>query len=366
MDVAHEITDIIIKEIETTVAREYKKAKREIGHKADEYFKSFEKKEKRKRDQLRRGVITMEEYIEWRKGQLLINSRWEELRNTLAEDNHHANKIATQVIMGYMPDIYALNHAYGTYLVENGSRLDTSYTLYSREAAEYVLKGQPLLPSTRQHGKNYDYRTSAEYQMPRLGKKSAQRIKDNQDVLWNVQQIQSVALQGILQGLSITHLAEKLQEVTDNNHKAAIRNARTMATNVQNAGRQDAFERAQSMGIEMQKTWVSTLDNRTRHEHRLLNGQTVDVDKMFTVEGMEIEYPGDPYADASMVYNCRCTMITQLKGFERDVNALRNDPALGDMTYEEWLNAKAESHPIDKQERIAKIMKGKYSAEYRK
>ena len=288
------------------------------------------------------------------------------MRNTLAVDYHHANLIATQVITGAMPDIYTINHAYGTFLVEHDSLLDTSYTLYSREAAEYILRGEPLLPSAREHGQDYEYLSSTEWTMPRLGKKAAQRIIEGQDVLWNTQQIQSVALQGILQGLSIPNLAKKLEEVTDKNHNAAIRNARTMATNVQNAGRQDAFERAQKLGIQMRKTWVATLDGRTRHEHRLLNGQTVDIDDPFEVDGMEIDYPGDAHAAARLVYNCRCTMISQIKGFERDVNKLRNDPDLGDMTYEEWLEAKAVSDPIDKQERIAKIMRGQYAAEYRK
>ena len=104
--------------MEILITREYKKANREIGHKADAYFKSFEAKDRRKRDQLKRKVITKDEYIKWRTGQMLIGQRWEEMRNTLAEDFHHANEIAQRIVLGGMPDIYALNHAYGTYEVE--------------------------------------------------------------------------------------------------------------------------------------------------------------------------------------------------------------------------------------------------------
>lgn len=366
-DIAHIITDMLIRELEVLISREYKKANREIRDRADEYFKSYEAKEKIKRDQLKRGVITLAEFIAWRKGQLLIDARWNEMRNTLAEDFHHANKIAQRIMLGGMPDIYALNHAYGTYEVEHASLLDTSYTLYSREAVEKILSDHPLLPSVREHGMTFDFTNSDEWQMPRLGKKTWQRVADLEDVLWNRTQIQSVMLQGILQGMPIPELATQLEKVTERNHAAAIRNARTMATNVQNAGRQASYERAQRMGIEMQKQWIATLDGRTRHEHRLLDGQTVDVDKPFTVDGLEIDYPGDPHAAARLVYNCRCTMRSQLKGFEVDVTDLsKRNNKLGNMSYADWLNGKATSNSIFKQEEIAKMMKGRYGQLYRR
>lgn len=355
--------------MEILIAREYKKANREIGHKADDYFKRYEKKDKTKRDQLKRGIITKAEYIRWRTGQLIIGARWEEMRLNLAEDFHHANLIARQVIMGGMPEIYALNHWYGEYDMESQGLVGISYTLYSRDAAEAVLKGEPFLPRAKKHGSLFDdYMNSDEWNMPELGKKAAARIAAGRDVLWNTQQIQSVMMQGILQGLPIPELAKKLEIVTERNHKAAIRNARTMSTSAQNAGRQAAYERAEKLGVNIKKQWIATLDGRTRHEHRLLDGQTVPVNGMFTVDGMEIEYPGDPHAEARLVYNCRCTMVTQLKGFEvnaRDLS-LRNTSKMGNTTYQQWVNAKAKSEPITKQEEIAKIMKGKYIADYRR
>lgn len=368
-DPGHNITEQIIKELEAFIARNYKKANREIGKKADDYFRRFEVKDKIKRDQLKRGVITKAEYIQWRKGQLLIGSRWEEMRNTLAEDFHHANGVARQAVLGTMPDVYALNHWYGTYDIEHNGLVDTSYTLYSRDAAEKAIQGEYFLPRARKHSETFtDYLTSIEYDMPELGKKAAARIAAGQDVLWNAQQINSVILQGILQGMPIPALATKLEEVTEKNHKAAIRNARTAMTSAQNAGRQAAYERAEKLGINCRKQWIATLDGRTRHEHRILDGQTVPVDEMFQVDGLEIEYPGDPHAAARLVYNCRCTMRTQIKGFEVDATdlSLRNTRKLGNMSYDEWVNAKATSDPIEKQEWIANIMKGKYIRDYRR
>lgn len=358
---------MLIKELEVLVSREYKKANRAIGHKADDYFRRFEAKDKIKRDQLRRKVITMQEYIQWRQGQLIVGSRWEKMRLTLAEDFHHANEIAAQTIKGGMPEIYALNHSYSTYQIEHGLTIDTSYTLYNRDAVEAVLNDLPLLPREIKHGQFPDVRTSTEYTMPELGKKAAQRIREGRDVLWNVQQIQSVMLQGILQGVSIPELAGMLEIVTERNHNAAIRNARTMATNVQNAGRQAAYKRAASYGVKMKRTWYASLDFRTRHAHRLLHGQTVGLDEPFEVDGAEIDYPGDPHAPARLVYNCRCTTVPQLLGFESNVRDFTNlNSKLGDMTYQEWLDSKVESDPIQKQEWIAKIMKGKYARDYKR
>jgi hypothetical protein len=58
------------------------------------------------------------------------------------------------------------------------------------------------------------------------------------------------------------------------------------------------------MGIEMQQTWVATLDGRTRHEHRMLDGQTVPIGEPFEVDGYKIRYPGDPTAEGFLIWNC--------------------------------------------------------------
>ena len=51
---------------------------------------------------------------------------------------------------------------------------------------------------------------------------------------------------------------------------------------------------------------------RTAHAHRLLDGQLADVDKPFKSELGDIMYPGDPTADPSNVYNCRCTIAAKV------------------------------------------------------
>ena len=49
-----------------------------------------------------------------------------------------------------------------------------------------------------------------------------------------------------------------------------------------------------------------------------MDGQEVDPDDVFVDgNGNKLEYPGDPSADPSTVYNCRCSMKTHIIGFRK-------------------------------------------------
>jgi hypothetical protein len=87
----------------------------------------------------------------------------------------------------------------------------------------------------------------------------------------------------------------------------------------------------------MKQIWLATLDSRTRHEHRVLDGQEVNVGEPFIMDGFKIKYPGDPAAPAHLLYNCRCTVIAKVKGVDFDVSdKTQRDDKIGDMSYEEW------------------------------
>ena len=348
-DIAHDDTDKILKALEERVAREYKQAEEEVEEKLNDYLARFKKKDALKRKALAHGLITQQEYNQWRIGQIMMGQRWEEMRATLAADYSNANQIARSIAYGYMPDVYAINANYATYLVERGAMIDTSYTLYSRETVEHLFKNEVFYPKP--------------------GKKLTARINMGLDQEWNKQQVQSVMIQGILQGESIGQISTRLATtVGDKNRKATIRNVRTMTTAVESAGRVASYERAEAMGINLEQEWLATLDNRTRHAHRELDGQRVPVGKPFQVDGWDIEYPGDPSAPAYLVYNCRCTLIAAVKGYAKDASdlSIRNDKKLGNMTYDEWKASKESvSQSITHQDEVEQIMKKIYNAEYK-
>jgi hypothetical protein len=56
------------------------------------------------------------------------------------------------------------------------------------------------------------------------------------------------------------------------------------------------------------KTWLATLDDRTRPEHAAAHGQSVPVDQTFTVGGEDLDYPGDPDGSDENTINCRCSL----------------------------------------------------------
>ena len=360
MDYGHRQSDKMLKELEKRLEAEYAQAERELAEKVAQYFKAYERKNAVKLMQLNAGQITEKEYLRWKKGQLLIGQRWQEMQDTIATDLHNVNKIVGAMISTHAKDVYALNHNYGTYEVEKGSMVDTSYTLYNRDTVERLMRDNPDI-------------------LPPPGKYVSQRIAEGKDVRWNKQQVQSVMTQSILQGESIPKIAKRLEgavgksytediiknadkktakqiakELARKNKAAAIRNARTMTTGAENAGRVDAYKRGQEMGVKSQQMWVATLDSRTRHEHRLLDGQKREVGEPFEIDGEKLRFPGDPTAPPYLVYNCRCGVIAVVKGSKLDKEGIegieRRDEKLGDMTYDEWKNAKAPSADKPKSE----------------
>lgn len=91
----------------------------------------------------------------------------------------------------------------------------------------------------------------------------------------------------------------------------AMNIARTESMKAVNLGAIAAAEDyADLNNLDIVKKWIATMDNRTRKEHRELNGQEiVGIDNPFTVsDGRTILYPHDPDADPELTVNCRCTL----------------------------------------------------------
>lgn len=317
MDEAHEETERLLQDLEQRITAEYRQAAEELEEKCNDYFRRYRIKDQIKRHQLANGEISQAEYDYWRTGQILIGERWKEMRDTLVEDLTHTNEIAAEMINRELPQIYAINHNYGTFEIERGSLLNTSYTLYSRETVERLIRDNPdLLPQAR--------------------------VDIPKDERWNRQKIQSAITQGVLQGESIDDIASRLQRVTNMNRAAAIRNARTMTTSAQNGGRINAYRRAEEMGIKTLKVWLATPDGSVRDSHARLDGEEAEIEEEFP---NGCRYPGDPNGAPEEVWNCRCRLITQVKGTPRiDVTDLsqrysrlsRDYDGAEEMTYQDW------------------------------
>lgn len=348
LDPAAAETDRIIAGMERKIRVEYSQAEKEIKAKLDDYLSRYKTKDQTWRRWVAEGKKTQAEYRQWKMGQIAMGKRWEEMRHTVAMDLLNSSRVARSIVNGYMPEVYAINHNYGTYEVEKGAAVDTSYTLYDRQTVERLMRDNPKM-------------------LPDPGRKVSREIAEGKAIRWNNGHIQSVMTQGILQGESIPRLATRLAKtVADSDRKAAIRNARTMATAAQNAGRQDAYTRASGMGIRTKKQWIATVDMRTRHDHRQADLQTVEVEKPFIVGGYEMMYPGDYNAPGREVYNCRCTTRAVIDGVESGSMQYRSDEAIADMTYDEWKASHDERPlPILRPDARRRSNRGEYVAAYR-
>ena len=134
------------------------------------------------------------------------------------------------------------------------------------------------------------------------------------DERWNMKQMTSKLMQGILNGDSIPKISESLLDVIHNNTVSATRAARTLVTQAENMGRLDSYKDLDEQGVVQEKVWIATPDSRTRASHLDVDGETVGINDTFS---NGLEYPADPSGDPAEVYNCRCSMRTEIVGFRR-------------------------------------------------
>lgn len=312
MDYGHSQADKKLKALEHRLQQEYKKASKQVEAKMRDYLAEFQSQDVIMAERLKAGEITKKQYMKWRSNSIMMTKRWETLSSDLANAYANSGKIAEVMIRDNAYDIYALNFNFGTFEVESTAGVDTAFTLYDRNTVKRLVKDNPKL-------------------LPPPGRKTAEAISRGELKRWNRRQIQSVMTQSILQGEPIPKIAKRLAEtVGERNMHSAIRNARTMTTSAENAGRLDSYRRAKDMGIEVMKTWVATLDDRTRHSHEMVDGETVDVDEPFSNGLM---FPADPDGDPEEVYNCRCTLVTRAMS----IDGVDLTDVYGD--YSEWEDA---------------------------
>jgi hypothetical protein len=120
----------------------------------------------------------------------------------------------------------------------------------------------------------------------------------------------------------------------------ALRTARTEGNRVLNAGSLANANRAASLGIDMKKEWLSTLDTRTRSGHQSLDGQRRDLDKPFQSSISSGQAPGQMGAAADNI-NCRCTTIMIVDNTEPTVRRGRNpetgkNEVISFVSYNQW------------------------------
>lgn len=131
-----------------------------------------------------------------------------------------------------------------------------------------------------------------------------------------IEAIINVIADGYEQNLSVADITRNLQNKFGWFKAQALRIARTETTTATNLATTLA---AENSDYQLQKTWISAQDNRTRRppkspfDHLDMNGVTVDAERPFFVGGEELEYPGAPNGQAGNIINCRCKVVYTVK-----------------------------------------------------
>ncbi|MDY4420174.1 MAG: phage minor head protein, partial [Clostridium perfringens] len=131
-------------------------------------------------------------------------------------------------------------------------------------------------------------------------------------------------------------MAKKLSEISNADYKQSLRIAITEGNRLRSLARQDSYEEATDLGIDLKKKWLSTLDSKTRCLHRALDGQVKNVDEEFEISGYTALEPR-LFGVASMDIHCRCDTINVVEGISPNI---RRDNETGRVipykNYNDW------------------------------
>ena len=298
-------TDKALKELEDRIEIEYFKAGAELNEKARRYFEGYDETVKGKKvhhagmkeriaketQAYKEGKYDDKQWQAYLYSQLGRGEHWNTLKRQMEYRMLTAQKIAQGYTNEILPKIYTENNNAVAKIAQK-SAMEQGVTGINFELVDentikkLMLEEKEVIP----------YRWVD--------------IDEAKVNAWNEKNFNGALMQGILQGDSITHLADRLEKVAEMNRVQSVRTARTAVTSAQSAGKQDRYNNLAEQGCEMTKIWVATHDGRTREEHRQADGQEVPYNEPFNVGGEELMHPADYAGSPWNVYNCRCTMKT--------------------------------------------------------
>lgn len=315
----------------------YSQARGELDSTLRSFIGNFKDKDDIHRRQVENGEWTVDQYQWWIRGQVFQGRQWMTKRDQMARILSNSSNIAMSMINDDRVSVFAESSNFEAYKLEHGAKANLNFTIFNKNAVDRLISEDPqILPKWK--------------------------IDEEKDYKWNGKVVNSTITQGILQGKKLTDIADELaNKLESNNKNKMLTFARTGMTQAQSAGVLERLNELQREGISVHKEWLATLDEHTRVNHRRLDGQKQPLNNAFTVDGIKINYPGDPDAPASMVFNCRCTLDGDIDD-ELPAEYQRRDNIDGElienMTYDEWYKTRCQTHKI-----ASKVLDAAHAAE---
>ena len=131
----------------------------------------------------------------------------------------------------------------------------------------------------------------------------------------------------------------------------ALRIARTESLRAASYAQLEMEQEATAAGVKFKKQWISTLDDRTREDHVVMDGDFADDNGYFTLpDGTETTAPRMSGV-AEQDINCRCAFSEFVEGISRDLEEIRasqkgamvidgKQVKYSDVNYEKWKSGK--------------------------
>ena len=318
MDYGSRYADARLRILDVRLRRVYTQAEKELEEKLSQFSEKKKKKNAQLLQKVKDGEITEQQYKDWLTGQAFMEKQWKKKVEQSTALLQHANEEALAIVRGEQLNVFAENANYQAYQIEQDFRGAYSFGIYDKKTVENLVVNKPeLLPPRKVNGRK--------------------------DRAWNQGIISNCVTQGIIQGESIDKITKRIaRDTASHDLKAMRRYARTAMTSAQNAGRMEMLQRAQDMGIRVQKQWLSAHDSKTRDSHRKLDGETLDINKPFEGDFSKIMFPGDPSAHPAEVYNCRCRMTYVYPDYQKyDTDQdWRQREQIDGVDYETWKDGK--------------------------
>lgn len=122
--------------------------------------------------------------------------------------------------------------------------------------------------------------------------------------------VKDTITRGIASGSTYRDIANQLSVVTGEELYKSYRIARTEGHRITTEAKLNSMKKAKQQGADVVKQWDATLDGKTRDKHRKLDGQWVEVDEYFEVQGEKVKAPGK-FKHKGDNINCRCILLTR-------------------------------------------------------
>ena len=282
-----------LEQLEEKLTAVYANATNESEATLTDFLKAYEEERQEKLLLVESGQLSPEEYQIWARNNIIQSGRYtaaiEALTDTLVRTDIAAMAIVNNELPLVIAESYNFIKALGFKAAEEAGISAGTFQVYNARTVQALIRDNPkLLP--------------------------ASRVNIPEDKKWNKNRINTQLTRSIIHGDSIQKTASRLQEVTNMDRNAAIRNARTSMTAAENLGRSEAADDMKSEGVPIIEEWSATLDNRTRETHLMMDGTTRDENGYFGVGiiSTPLRYPADPDGDPEEIYNCRCRLSIKI------------------------------------------------------